>query len=837
MSAPVCVTDVDCSHVNCGGSQSDRATCTDAGQCQCAERALFFVVFGIYIIALLWVAAYGKYLTKSYIEDRKTKTTKEMTTTEQLKDRFMPNANFGMWIMGLTIFSTTFSGYSVIGVPGEAELTGFVALRWLAIGISFTLTMLVYYPRFRRIGIARGYASPSDIFADRFNCQSLRLLATLVMLFVQFVFTTAQLKAIYDIIDVIALGRISAYSTTIFIAIILVICDIIGGQRGISLSDAIQAGIMLCAYLLMPFVLLSHYPSMGELHDPCADNSTQCIAAVRPWFAQYPTVGGSCLPVNNATDSDCYRSHFANSTLYNEGVARWGVNVDDRIEFDHQALSMLGFILNGFAFPLQTHFLQKLFLSRSERVLKFAFIILTVGFFIATFPSYYIGMLVPVQFGTDTGSPLPYACGELMNKGGFNQFVAVIALNAILAAIMSTADSTIIGACNVWTCTWMRGFLFKNRSTVAYQRCSMITTPIIAVLALVFALHADEIRFDTLIQIQNSVNWQIIPALTVAMFTDRIAAYPLLCGMVVGLAVTIGLELKHSLDHVGSDHYFDRHRFDPLLPSGLYGVMVNVAATILAQYVLSAMGSPLANDDKRTTDQVDLKIRKGYGSQRLLASTIRSDIVPGIEPFSNRVPRILAGVGFALIVLALPWYESPFASQGIASGGMPTWAAGLTAAVTLAYVLQIAIIALWNTPVVVKLNSQYMFDTAVMPSAALAAINVGAENDADVPSPVRDGANAVVHGTSSPVGTGTPHAKTAERLSLSATYDSDDCYDGDIGSSVPRRKKKSASRSSSRTHSRQNSADNLDGDITYVALTAAGTSDGSGDDYDAAFAD
>lgn len=171
MSAPRCVSDVDCTHVNCGGSGLDRAICTDAGQCQCAERALFFVVFGVYVIVLLWVAAYGKYLTKSYIEDRKTKTTKEMTTTEQLKDRFMPNANFGMWIMGLTIFSTTFSGYSVIGVPGEAELTGFVALRWLAIGISFTLTMLIYYPRFRRIGIARGYASPSDIFADRFNCQ------------------------------------------------------------------------------------------------------------------------------------------------------------------------------------------------------------------------------------------------------------------------------------------------------------------------------------------------------------------------------------------------------------------------------------------------------------------------------------------------------------------------------------------------------------------------------------------------------------------------------------------------------------------------------------------
>lgn len=75
-------------------------------------------------------------------------------------------------------------------------------------------------------------------------------------------------------------------------------------------SDAIQAGIMLCAYLLMPFVLLSHYPSMNELYRPCGDNSTQCIAAVRPWFALYPTVGGSCLPVNNVTDPDCYRSHY-----------------------------------------------------------------------------------------------------------------------------------------------------------------------------------------------------------------------------------------------------------------------------------------------------------------------------------------------------------------------------------------------------------------------------------------------------------------------------------------------------------------------------------------------
>lgn len=82
--------------------------------------------------------------------------------------------------------------------------------------------------------MARNYASPSDVFADRFNCQALRLLATAIMLFVQvpitsilsmyqpvhhlltissllqLIYTAAQFKAIFDIIDAIALGRIDA---------------------------------------------------------------------------------------------------------------------------------------------------------------------------------------------------------------------------------------------------------------------------------------------------------------------------------------------------------------------------------------------------------------------------------------------------------------------------------------------------------------------------------------------------------------------------------------------------------------------------------------------------
>jgi hypothetical protein len=53
--------------------------------------------------------------------------------------------------------------------------------------------------------------------------------------------TGVCVQALYEVIDVIALGRIDPYDTTAFIMVIIVVCDWIGGQRGITLSDSIQA--------------------------------------------------------------------------------------------------------------------------------------------------------------------------------------------------------------------------------------------------------------------------------------------------------------------------------------------------------------------------------------------------------------------------------------------------------------------------------------------------------------------------------------------------------------------------------------------------------------------
>lgn len=96
--------------------------------------------------------------------------------------------------------------------------------------------------------------------------------------------------------------------------VVTVVCDWIGGQRGVTLSDSLQAAFTLISSFTMPLVLVYQYRPLSELMSECQGNN--CISTRRPWFMRTPTVLGTCLLKESATDSDCFRSTFSNSTQY-----------------------------------------------------------------------------------------------------------------------------------------------------------------------------------------------------------------------------------------------------------------------------------------------------------------------------------------------------------------------------------------------------------------------------------------------------------------------------------------------------------------------------------------
>eukprot|EP00040_Diaphanoeca_grandis_P036232 m.230299 g.230299 ORF g.230299 m.230299 type:complete len:806 (+) comp33577_c0_seq1:203-2620(+) len=703
-----CVNDAQCVNVACSGNTVeqlcqhlevlDSASCRN-GSCECEPRALFFITFGMYLMAILGVAVYSRNLTK--IHRMRSKEDYVKSAHNVMRDFFMPRAGFGYITMALTLFSGYISGYSLVGIPNEASEQGFVALRWLMLGVPMSMSMALYYPRFREVGLKRNYAAPSDIIADRFHCQSLRLLATSVMLFVMFVYAAAQFKAIYDVIDVIVVGRVNAKTLTFVIMAVLVVCDWTGGQRGVSLSDAIQAAIVLFSFITVPFFLLAKYKSMAGLASK--------LEISRPYALLTPTTTGDCDYSNRLTDQDCFENYYyrevANASSAESQYAgylnRGGIDVDLLTDFDHGTLSMLGFVINGFSFPMQAPFLQKIFLARSARVVKWALIVITFGQFIVVLPSIYYGLLAGAEFPKEQVPAHPLLMGKLMNDGAVHKLVAVIALNAVLAAIMSTTDSAVIGACNVFSVAWVKGLLLRGKSPRFYKGVSMVFTAVFSVAAVVFATDERTGSFSSILNIQNSVNWQLLPTFTVALFTDRVAAHPLLYGMIVGLLVCIGLESKVSQDVNfqcdASQHYPDgRRAFGTILPSGVWGAIANVSVMALSQVLFNITGSKLGDDSKRDFDKPHADVIAAYGESRLTVKTICEDLVVAeSEPYSQRLPRFLVILQIVLLVFGLPWYYEAYTKQPVI-GSVPSWAVASLSTTVIAFAIQIYVFSRWQ---------------------------------------------------------------------------------------------------------------------------------------------
>lgn len=94
---------------------------------------------------------------------------------------------------------------------------------------------------------------------------------------------------------------------------------------------------------------------------------------------------------------------------------------------------------------------------------------------------------------------------QLIDRGGLSEIVAVVASCSAVAAVMSTADSTIIGANNVLTIEWGK-HLFCPRATdrqLAYV--SKVVCPLFAVGALLFSFASADLNFGTLMNLQVGV--------------------------------------------------------------------------------------------------------------------------------------------------------------------------------------------------------------------------------------------------------------------------------------------------------------------------------------------
>jgi SSS family solute:Na+ symporter len=449
-----------------------------------------------------------------------------------LQDFYLAGRGFGFLVLLMTLFATQYSGNTLFGFTGNTYRIGYAWIMSIHFMTAIVVCYLFYAPRLYPLARARKYVTPADYIDDRYGSRLLSALIAIVMIIALSNFLLAQLMAMGRAMEGLAGGqapRAYAYGVAL-LALIMVIYGTLGGLRAVAWTDAIQGGILMVGFAVLLLVLFQRYGSL-EL-------ATQRILA-------------SDLP----------------------GIAARAHPPDAE-----RCLEWLSYVLMvGIGGALYPQAIQRIYAARSARTLRHSLAVMAF----MPLPTMIIAMVagimalayIPGLEGASSDQVLTRLLREVQEGSTIGYMLVVILMAAILAAMMSTADSALLSISSMLTKDLYRRFVRANAGELELTRfgklCSWFLIVLLVGIAILLRERSSLVslldrKFDLLIQ--------TAPAIMLGVRWPGLRTIPVLLGMVLGLAVATALAF-------GSFEFVVRGKIVGLHP-GLFGVVLNLLVAV-----------------------------------------------------------------------------------------------------------------------------------------------------------------------------------------------------------------------------------------------------------------
>jgi len=448
--------------------------------------------------------------------------------TRDLADYILGGRRLGRWVTAFSAVASDMSGWLLLGLPGYAYLAGMESL-WIALGL-----LLGTYANWRLIAarlrcyseLANNALTLPDFFEHRFADSShlLRLLsATFILLF--FTFYTAS--------GLVAGGKLFAavfglhYEWAVLTGTLVVVAyTFLGGFLAVSWTDLVQGLLMLAALIIVPVVALEQ------------------LGVSASWRAIH--------------DLD---PHLLQPLTGRDGEALGGVAL----------LSLLGWGLGYFGQP---HILARFKAIRDPEQLAAARRI-AVSWVALTLTGALAVGLVGIAY---LSPPLGEADSEKvfieLVSLLFHPLIAGVLLAAILAAIMSTADSQLLVASAALTEDFYKALWRPNARQLQLVWLNRAAVVLVAAIAVALAWSPENKVLDLVAYAWAGFGAAFGPVLVLALYWPRMTRNGALAGILGGgISVIVWKQLEGGL-------------FD------LYEIIPGVLCAALATLLVSALDRP-----------------------------------------------------------------------------------------------------------------------------------------------------------------------------------------------------------------------------------------------------
>jgi len=431
--------------------------------------------FLIYLAVMLGIGLYAYKLTSSS------------------EDYFLGGRSLGPWPTALSAGASDMSGWLLLGLPGYAFASGMESL-WLAAGLLLGtwLNWQICAKRLRTYSIHVDNALTIPEYLSRRFQDNSKLLQTISAFFILLFFL------FYTSSGLVAGGKLFEtvfgldYSTAVIIGTVCVVSyTLFGGFLAVSWTDLVQGLLMSAALVIVPIVALD-----GSISD--LSNSLQ---------AKNPEL----LTLWNNTKGEPL------TWISIVSLAAWG-------------LGYFG----------QPHILARFKACRSNKDITTARRIAVSWTAISMVGALLIGFVGIIYVDSNLAGNL--ADGEtifmVLVNAVFHPVVAGILLAAILAAIMSTADSQLLVSSSALAEDFYKQLIRKDANSKEIVMVGRIAVVVLSLFALMLALNPDSSVLGLVSYAWAGFGAGFGPAILFSLFWRRMNRNGALAGVLVG-SITI----------------------------------------------------------------------------------------------------------------------------------------------------------------------------------------------------------------------------------------------------------------------------------------------------------
>ena len=445
--------------------------------------------------------------------------------THNLSDYILGGRGLNSWVTSLSAQASDMSGWLLLGLPGYAYLAGMESL-WMTAGLALGtwLNWKFIAARLRRFTHAAGDAITLPVFFEnRLNAKSpaLRIVSALFILIFFLIYTASGFVAGAKLFNTVFGFN---YQMALTIGVLVIIgYTFLGGFWAVSWTDFFQGSIMFIAILTVPWLAI------------------RALHGVGPMITGLNGIPGYLDPFHTQTGQSI-------SLISILSLAGWG-------------LGYFG----------QPHILARFMAIRHESLIPKARFIAMNWVILCLLGATLVGLTGRALLV----SPLDGAASETVFMVLVNDLVhtwfAGFLLAAILAAIMSTADSQLLVASSAVTEDLYRLLVRRNAGNRELLWISRSAVIIIALIAYVIALNPESMVLDLVSYAWAGFGATFGPVILFSLYWKRMTLRGALAGMITGgIIVIVWKQLDGGL--------FDLYEIIP-------GFVLSMAAIIIFSYM------------------------------------------------------------------------------------------------------------------------------------------------------------------------------------------------------------------------------------------------------------